>query len=85
MGRQVLGARWLRRLTRLTGHEVIHGSGGGSYVHLFTTADHRHGTIDLKTMEWTVGEPIAPGAECPARLTSCSVLFKDGGNVVPTV
>jgi len=77
MSRQVLGPKWLRRLSRLTGHEVIHGSAGGSYVHLFTTADHRHGTIDVKTMTWTLGDPIPPGTDCPARLSSCSTLFGD--------
>lgn len=73
MSRQVLGPKWLRRLSRITGHDVIHGSAAGGYVHAFTTADHRHGEIDIKTGDWTLGEP--QGADCDARLTSCAELF----------
>ncbi len=68
MGRQALGAKWLRRIARTTGLDVRHGSANGGYVHAFTTADHRHGEIDIRTMEWSLLK------ECP-RFTSCRKLF----------
>lgn len=68
MGRQVLGGRWLRRIAALTGLEVVHGSANGGYVHEFTTADHRHGRVHIKTREWELYEP------CP-HFMSCRNLF----------
>lgn len=68
MGLQALGPKWLRRIGRATGVEIVHGSSHGGYVHNFTTADHRHGTYDMKTgkIEWFDG--------CPG-FASCRRLF----------
>lgn len=51
MSAQLLGPRWLRRLSRLADAEVVRGWGHGGYGHDFVTADHRHGWYDLKTGE----------------------------------
>lgn len=52
MGCQRLGARWVRRLRRITGEDVIAGWGWGSYMHAFVTADHHHGWYDLRDKVW---------------------------------
>jgi hypothetical protein len=68
VGRQALGAKWLRRIARATGLEIVHASGNGGYVHEFTTADHEHGRFDIKTGEWWMYDP------CPL-FSSCLRLF----------
>jgi hypothetical protein len=57
MGCQRLGVRWVRRLARITGENVIAGWGHGGYVHGFVTADHRHGWHDLKDGTWGFDDP----------------------------
>jgi hypothetical protein len=64
----VLGARWLRRIARATGTDIVHGSAHGSYWHDFTTADHRHGRIHAISRE------VAMLDACP-RFDSCRRLF----------
>jgi hypothetical protein len=71
MGLRPLGPRWLRRIERITGLTVVHGSGGGGYDLNFTTDDHRHGQINATTKEWFVSEG------CPGY-TSCQQLFPNG-------
>lgn len=66
-----LGPRRLREIAQFTGLEIVHGSGGSGYIHQFTTADHRHGRINVKTWKWELYEP------CP-RFASCSRLFGHG-------
>lgn len=70
MGLQPLGEKWLRRVSRETGLNVVYGSSYGGYVHNFTTADHRHGVIDIRTMQWELLE------QCP-RFASCQKLFEE--------
>lgn len=64
MSRQVLGAKWIRRIERVIGQKVYHASANGGYWHDFTTEDHRHGQINSSTLdvEWL--------NVCP-RFTSC--------------
>jgi hypothetical protein len=52
MGANQVGARWLRRATRITGLEAIRGWGFGGYLLDFTTADHVHFLIDIKSKDW---------------------------------
>lgn len=51
MSAQLLGKKWLRRLTAITGETVVRGWAHGGYIHDFVTEDHRHGSYDLKTGE----------------------------------
>lgn len=75
MSRNGLGPRWIRRLTRLTGLDVIHGSASGYGIE-FTTTGHRHGWFDMKTWRYGGGPTWGLYEEgyCP-RFTSCSELF----------
>lgn len=68
MGRQVLGARWLRWIAQETGLEIVHGSANGGYVHEFTTVNHQHGRVYLKDMHCEIYEG------CP-HFMSCKDLF----------
>jgi hypothetical protein len=69
MGLRPLGPRWIRRLERITGLQVVHASGNGGYAFLFTTDDHQHGWYDMKTGEWDI-DP-----EARHHFSSCRVLF----------
>lgn len=70
MSRQVLGQRWLRRISRMVGEVVVHGSANGTYYHEFTTESHRHGWVksDASEFGWHT--------TCP-RYTSCTCLFTE--------
>jgi hypothetical protein len=52
MGTQVLGDRWIRRIARLTGLEIVRGWSSGGYVHGFVDRLHRHGSINATSHEW---------------------------------
>lgn len=69
MGLRPLGEKWVRRLRRITGEDIVWAVGNGGYVFGFTTADHRHGWYDKKTDEWGWEEGRIMHA------TSCSRLF----------
>lgn len=69
MGYRPLGQRWIRRIARVTGHDIVWAVGRGSYTHVFTTADHRHGVIEATPpYDWAFLD------ECP-HLASCRELF----------
>nr|MDT0660844.1 hypothetical protein [Micromonospora sp. DSM 115978] len=70
MSRQQLGRRWVRRIARLTGAEIVQATGNGTYWHAFTTADHRHGRIHAvdHTVLWSTRG---------GHMASCFWLFGD--------
>lgn len=70
MGISILGARKTRALARAIGEPVLRGWGGGhASLFAFTTPDHRHGEVDLRSGEVRWG---GPDYRCPA---SCRWLF----------
>ena len=75
MSRNGLGPRWIRRLTRLTGLGVVHGSASGYGIE-FTTWDHRHGWFDMKTWRYGGGPVwgLYEEGRCPG-FVSCGHLF----------
>lgn len=76
MSRDGLGEKWLRRLHRITGLDIYHASASGYDVQ-FTTADHRHGWLDMKALRYDPDGGAVWGMSdgCP-NFTSCQV-FKE--------
>lgn len=74
MGSAQLGPKWMRRIRRVTGLDVVHASGFGGYVFQFTTTDHVHGWFDLKAYRNTEDEIWGLYDTCP-RYASCRRLF----------
>lgn len=69
MGAQRLGVKWVRRLSRNTGLDVVAGWSYGSYLHGFVTSDHEHCWYDMKTGEY--------GPSTNGCYTSCAERFPD--------
>lgn len=72
----MLGARWWRRIERVTGEKIVAASANGTYWHAFTTADHRHGEIHARPpyeVEWKSG-PFW-------HFSSCREIFGKGGEL----
>ncbi len=78
MGMSGLGPKWIRRLSRLTGEDVIHGSAQGYHVE-FTTAGHRHGWFDMKAWKYPGTGQVwgLYGEDHRCQFVSCRVLFGD--------
>lgn len=75
MSAQSLGPRWIRRLRRVTGLDVVRGWSHGGYDLAFATADHQHGWFDIKAYRgvtsgqaWGIEEPdqVVHYSSCPA-------------------
>lgn len=66
MGTQLLGAKWLRKLSATTGKTVVRGWAHGGYTHEFITEDHEHGLFDMKTGEvwWVPNEEVIHYTSC---------------------
>lgn len=90
MGLRPLGDAWKRRISAITGMDVIHASGSGGSEFLFTTADHKHGRFSRHHWYWANhGQPELAddiwaiyidstgidGDNCTAGLYSCKILF----------
>lgn len=82
-----LGARWRRRIARVTGLEIVWASGNGGYTMCFTTADHEHGLFDLKA--WRAGDPrpwtiVDSSGSDFTHFSSCEKLFPGYREQPPT-
>jgi hypothetical protein len=49
MSTQNVGLRWLNRLSKTTGKNIVRGWAHGGYQLDFVTDDHLHGQYDMKT------------------------------------
>lgn len=74
MSVQRLGAKKLRRLSRIVGADIKLAWASGGYDYAFVTIDHRHGSYDLKTGEWTIQPEAVLTSDSPLswpHLSSC--------------
>jgi hypothetical protein len=57
MGTVRLGPKYLRRISRTTGLDVIRAWGWGGYTFGFVTSDHRHGYWHKRDQSWEFADP----------------------------